>query len=150
MLTKTSQYALRAVLHLARPPGDRRVTATEIAAALGVPSNYLSKILHALGREGILTSERGPHGGFALARRPEAIPLSSVLEAFDELTPDQRCLLGRGRCLDSNPCPAHERWKAVAGRVYGFFDQTTVADLLGTGFPAVAVPERGDDDGAAL
>lgn len=148
MLSKTSQYALRAMLHLARPPGDRRVPATEVAEALGVPANYLSKILHALGRAGILTSERGPHGGFALARRPEAIPLSDVLAAFDEHPADRRCLLGRERCLDSNPCAAHTEWKAVSRRVYGFFDDTTVADLLGTGVPATAVPEPGDDDGA--
>lgn len=146
MLSKTSQYALRAVLHLARPPVARRVSATEIAEALGVPANYLSKILHSLGRAGILTSERGPHGGFALARRPEAIALADILAAFDELTPDQRCLLGRGRCLDTNPCPAHEEWKAVSERVYGFFDDTTVADLQGRGLPASALYPRGDDD----
>lgn len=133
MLSKTAQYALRAVHHLARSPRGERVPAVEIAEALGVPGNYLSKILHALGRAGLLESVRGPNGGYALARSPEAIPLSEILAAFDEHPDDERCLLGRGRCRDSDPCPAHGRWKEVSDRVYGFFEETTVADLLGEG-----------------
>ena len=59
VLSKTSEYALRAVLHLARCGADRTVRASEMASALAVPANYLSKILHNLARAGILSSERG-------------------------------------------------------------------------------------------
>lgn len=131
MLSKTSQYALRAMVYLARHSGDGLMSrATDVANGLGVPSNYLSKILHALGREGVLVSERGPSGGFRLARPADRISLSEVIGAFDELRRDDRCLLGRRRCRDSNPCAAHGRWKDVSERMYGFFEETTVADLL--------------------
>lgn len=150
MLSKTSQYALRAVLHLARhADGDRMLRATDISEELGVPPNYLSKILHILGRTGLLVSERGPTGGFRLARPADGIALSQVIGAFDELGADERCLLGRRRCIDSSPCAAHGRWKEVAERVYGFFDDTTVADLLETESPGVQNGKGGGAHGDA-
>ncbi|MDX1624289.1 MAG: Rrf2 family transcriptional regulator [Gemmatimonadota bacterium] len=147
-LSKTSQYAVRAALYLARQ--NDRVRASDIAEDLDVPTNYLSKILHILGRNEILDSERGPHGGFRLARPPEEITLAEVVGAFDEMTPDQRCLLGRSRCRDHDPCPAHERWKEVSERVYGFFEETKLTDLLGPEAPALDTsPEQGGEIGAA-
>lgn len=129
MLSKTSQYAVRALHHLARAPRGERVPAGRIADSLGVPANYLSKILHALGRAGVLESVRGPTGGFALARPASDISLSDVLEAFGEHPTRRTCLLGAGQCRDSDPCPAHERWKDVSERVREFFEETTVAHL---------------------
>lgn len=131
-LSRTSQYALRAALHLAREPADRLARAGEVAEALGVPSNYLSKILHAMTRAGLLVSERGPTGGFRLARPADEMPLADIVATFDELGGDRRCLLGRPECLDASPCAAHAHWKEVAERVHDFFEETTVADLLGT------------------
>lgn len=131
MLSKTSQYALRAVHQLARVPHGERVPAVDIAGSLGVPSNYLSKILHVLGRAGVLDSVRGPHGGFALARPAGAISLAEVLDALGEHPPERMCLLGRGQCRDADPCPAHDQWKDVSERVRDFFEETTVADLSG-------------------
>lgn len=150
-LSKTSQYALRAVLYLARHADNGRVRVTDIADDLDVPQNYLSKILHTLGRTDLIDSERGPHGGFRLARPAEEIALIEVIGAFDEMTPDERCLLGRRRCLDRDPCAAHERWKEVSEQVYGFFEETKLTDLLGKDAPAVLKPEmRGGNDGGAI
>lgn len=140
ILSRTSQYALRAALHLARQPDGRLARANDIADALGVPANYLSKILHAMARTGLLVSERGPAGGFRLSRPAEAIPLAEVVAVFDELGAGRRCLLGRARCLDSSPCAAHARWRDVADQVMDFFDDTTVADLLTPGAPPTPEP----------
>ena len=71
MLSRTSQYALRAILYLADQPVERSVRAIDVAENLDVPANYLSKILHTLARSGLLISERGPRGGFRLARDVE-------------------------------------------------------------------------------
>lgn len=136
MISKTAEYALRAVLFLARRPDDRLVRATDVAEGLGVPANYLSKILHTLARDGILVSERGPNGGFGLAVPAQGIPLSRVVELFDDLGPRQECLLGRPRCRDDDPCVAHTRWKETFDRVTEFFRETMVADLLGPNAPA--------------
>lgn len=137
MLSKTAEYALRAVLYLARQPDERLVRATDVAEDLGVPANYLSKTLHTLARDGVLVSERGPHGGFALAIPADEIPLARVVELFDDLGPRQECLLGRPRCRDEDPCVAHSRWKETFDRVTEFFRETMVADLLGPKAPAV-------------
>lgn len=133
MLSKTSQYALRAVLYLARGPApDAHVPAADIATALLVPPNYLSKILHALSRAGVVESERGPGGGYRLARTPESIPLASIVGAFDRIATGSVCLLGSPSCPGSRPCAAHERWRRVSDPLSAFFLETTVAELLQT------------------
>jgi len=97
-----------------------------MSQTLGIPRNYLSKILHELTRGGLLESTRGPRGGFTLARDPASIVLTDVIDQFDDITGTSRCLLGRPQCSDGNPCPAHERWKELSGSVMAFFQDTTV------------------------
>jgi Rrf2 family protein len=132
MLTKTSQYALRAILYLAVQPAGRSVRASDVAQDLGVPANYLSKILHALAREGLLVSERGPGGGFRLARAAREITVADAIEPFETLANGRQCLLGRPECLDTDACAVHERWKEVSEGMLGFFHETTVAELQET------------------
>ena len=136
MISQTSEYGLRATLYLARQPDDRLASAADIAKALSVPSNYLSKLLHTLSKNGILEAERGPHGGYRLAVPATQLPLANVVELFQDLRPERACLLGRPKCLDQNPCAAHERWKSVFDEVSSFFDETMIADLLESPTPA--------------
>ncbi|MEZ4585391.1 MAG: Rrf2 family transcriptional regulator [Gemmatimonadales bacterium] len=74
----TAQNAIRAVLFLAGKPDEAPVRVDEIAAALDLPRNYLSKTLHTLVRAGVLRSGRGPRGGFQLAIAPARLPLAQV------------------------------------------------------------------------
>lgn len=131
MLSQTAEYALRAALHLARHHEDAPIRVDDVARALDVPRNYLSKILHELGREGVLESTRGPKGGFRLAEPPEEIALARIVGRFDPefLGEEGRCVLGRLRCSDRDPCAAHSRWKGVAAAIRGFFRETTLAEL---------------------
>jgi len=133
MLSQTAVYALRASLTLADLQDAGPVTVDEISTQLSVPRNYLSKILHALARDGILTSTRGPGGGFQLSRPAVELTLTEVIRPFDDLPIDTRCLLGRARCSDADPCRAHDRWKSVSRSVRDFFDKTTLADLSNAG-----------------
>jgi Rrf2 family protein len=130
VLSHTAEYALRAVLFLA-DRGDRPASVDEIAAAVGVPRNYLSKTLHRLAQEGVLDSTRGKGGGFRLAVDPARLKLLQVVQPFDPITAERRCLLGRPQCSDRNPCPAHHQWRAVSEQVSQFFRDRTVADLVG-------------------
>lgn len=129
MLSQTAEYALRAVLHIAANGAERPVPVGEVADALDVPRNYLSKTLHQLSRAGVLTSTFGPGGGFRLARPASDLTLDAVVGPFDAST-ERHCLLGRTRCVDSAPCVAHEQWKPVAEQVHRFFSTTSVTDLL--------------------
>ncbi len=143
MLSQTTEYALRALAHLAREGTDPSartaeetiLQAEEIASALDVPRNYLSKILHALSREGILASTRGPRGGFRLAAPARDIPLSRIVKVFEPqlLADEQRCIMGRTVCSDDDPCSAHEHWKGVSRSVRAFFARTTLEDLATRG-----------------
>ncbi len=139
MISKTAEYALRALLHLAREDAEHPLRSSHIADALGVPANYLSKILHSLARDGILISERGPRGGFRLARPAQELSLAEVLGPFDAHTTRRSCLLGRPECSDETACPVHERWKEVSEPVARFFQDTTLGDMLEGPLPHITL-----------
>ena len=129
LISKTAEYGLRAVLHIASHDTEVPVRAHEIAQALGVPANYLSKILHNLARAGILISGRGPRGGFRLAQSPEELRLADVIEPLDPEMLQLSCLLGNAQCSDHASCAVHHRWKQVREPVMAFFEGTTLADV---------------------
>lgn len=129
-LTRTSRYAIRAVVELARHGGDR-VAAETLSRDLGLPENYLSKTLHTLAREGILDANRGPGGGYRLAAPAAELPLLRVIETFESLDASRECVLGREECSEENPCPVHDDWKEVASPVARFFRRTTVEEAAG-------------------
>ena len=134
LLSQTSEYALRAVLYIAAC--GRPVSVGEIAEATGVPHNYLSKTLHHLARVGVLTSARGPAGGFWLAVAARALTLERVVSPFSG-PHGRRCLLGRGACGEVPDCPVHTRWAPIADELRQFFATTTVADLISPPSPTI-------------
>lgn len=138
MLSQTAEYALRTVLHIAQKPPGIPAQTDAMAEALGIPRNYLSKILHRLAQEGLLASTRGRGGGFVLARPADRLPLIAIVGLFDAVEPVRQCLLGQPTCSDAHACDAHEKWKDVSERVARFFRDTTVAELLGEGTVAPA------------
>lgn len=133
VLSRTAEYALRALLVLARHGEGRPLTADVIAEMTGTPANYLGKTLYALMKAGILRSSRGPSGGFALATDPATLTISQVVDVFTEPMHAPRCLLGTGLCDSSRPCDAHFNWKRVTTAAREPLRTTTIADLLGTG-----------------
>jgi len=130
ILSQTAVYALRAVIHLAEAERDSLVRVDDMAKALDVPRNYLSKILHTLAREGMLRSTRGPGGGFRLAVPAKKLRLFDIVSSFDDMQERRTCLLGRARCSDTDPCAVHTRWQDAWREVRSFFRETTVADLF--------------------
>ena len=130
MLSSTGAYAVRAVLFLAAREGQGPVRVDDVARALDVPRNYLSKVLHALVKEGLLRSVRGPRGGFELAVASSSVTLIQVVEPFDEIEARRSCLLGCGECRDSDPCVLHEHWRGVAEDVATFFRETALDDVV--------------------
>jgi Rrf2 family protein len=138
LLSKTANYALRALLALARHGGGRHLAAETIAELTGAPANYLGKTLYALARAGLLRSTRGPSGGFALAVPAEEITIARVVDVFAEPPATSRCLLGARPCDPAAPCAAHERWTRIASAARDPLATTTIADLLADSAPAVS------------
>jgi Rrf2 family transcriptional regulator, iron-sulfur cluster assembly transcription factor len=130
MLNQTTEHAIRALLYLAQHATGPAVAADRIAAALGAPPNYLAKTLNTLAKQGLVTSSRGPAGGFRLRRTPGQISLAQVAEAFGESRPQSACLLGDRPCQASAPCVAHDRWELVCAQMRAPLQRTTLADLL--------------------
>lgn len=130
MISKTAEYALRAVLFIAKESERGPVRANELARVLGVPANYLSKILHTMARAGLLTSGRGPRGGFQLAKAADETLLADVLEALDPSLLRSDCLLGNPVCSDEEACAVHHKWKGLRDPICEFFRGTTVASVM--------------------
>ena len=130
LISKTSRYALQAATFLAeRYESGESVQVQEIAEAVTVPRNYLAKILHQLARQDVLLSERGPRGGFRLAKSPRKTTLAAIVEPVEPGLGDRHCLLGRPSCSDADPCTAHSSWQQLSGELARFLEETTLADL---------------------
>ena len=132
MLARTAEYAVRAAVLLARHYGERLVSADEIATVVGAPRNYLSKTLNALVRGGVLTSMRGPGGGFALAKTPDLLSVAEVIDVFADAEPTAaRCVLMDKPCDADFPCAAHRRWVTITRIAREPLLATTIGELCG-------------------
>jgi Rrf2 family protein len=107
-----TKYAIRAVCHLAACCDGHPVQAREIADTLGIPYHFLSKILQELARKGILSSTKGPGGGFRLVRPPEETTLYDLISVVEGPISDTECMLGLDVCSDEARCPMHDFWKS--------------------------------------
>jgi len=128
MLSRTSEYALRALIHLAQHEEDCPISGAHIAGETGIPPKYLSKILGDLVRAGVLDSSPGKTGGFRLRRSAKKVSLLDVLTPFEQFE-RRRCPFGNAECSDLNPCNAHEQWKKVIETEQRFLMKTTVHDI---------------------
>ncbi|MGD9692950.1 MAG: Rrf2 family transcriptional regulator [Phycisphaerales bacterium] len=128
MLSKTVEYALRAVMHLASLPDDRSASSSAVAAATHVPQGYLSKVLRDLVVAGLVASQRGPHGGFSLARPPRDISILDVINAVDPIPRIERCPLGNPD--HSELCPLHRRLDDALAAFENEFRCLALQDVL--------------------
>lgn len=129
MFSTTCEYALRALVQLARTQNGNAILGRDLAQDAAIPANYLSKILLTLRNAGILTTARGTGGGYRLRRSPEAIRLVDVVELFDGARAKPACLLGGKECSDEDPCPAHESWRSIRQAYVEFLENTTLAKI---------------------
>lgn len=130
MLTVTSQYALRAMTHLAALAEGESMLGRQLSERAAIPSNYLSKILLTLGNAGLLQATRGQGGGYRLSKKANRIRLIDVVELFDREAARPQCFLGGGRiCSDRTPCTAHGGFRDVRSVYLHFLESTTIADI---------------------
>lgn len=127
-ISRTAEYALLAVVCLAREP-DNAVGTPRIARATKIPAGYLSRVLQSLARAGLVTSNPGRSGGFRLARPPKLITILDVVNAVDPVRRIEKCPLN----IDdhgSNLCPLHRRLDAAIGATEKAFRETSIAELV--------------------
>ena len=128
IITRTAQYAIRAVVYLAETCDGGRLTVAQVAQGTGVPRNYLSKVLNVLVQEGILDSTRGPHGGFRLVRPATKIVLAEVSAPFADI-PTGPCPLSPRACPHGRDCPCREECRALSDSIAHFLTTTSIDHL---------------------
>ncbi len=112
MLSRSSQYALQALIEISRRSTDGPVSRDVIAGVTELPAKFLSKLLSDLARAGIVDSKRGPGGGFVLSRPADEIQLYEIVSIYESFI-QKKCPFGNQDCSDEHPCLAHPRWKKV-------------------------------------
>jgi len=132
MLSTTSQYALRALCHLARQ-SSKAVLGRDLAQSVDIPANYLSKILLTLRNAGLVDTTRGSGGGYRLRKTATHIYLIDVVELFEDISRTKPpCFLGRARaCSEAIPCSAHSSWKGLQAAYLTFLVSTSLSAIAG-------------------
>lgn len=129
MLPKTAEYALRAAVWLGRDPGSTE-SADHLAEQTKIPRRYLHKVLQDLVQAGLVRSQSGPRGGYALALPPKKITILDVVNAVSGIERIRHCPLG----LPSHTklCPLHKELDQAYASVERAFSRVTLAQLMGS------------------
>jgi Rrf2 family iron-sulfur cluster assembly transcriptional regulator len=129
-LTRGGEYALRAMTYLAcRPEGDV-ASLRDICQAQGIPETFLAKILQSLAHAGLAVSQRGAHGGFALARPASEISMREIVEAVDGPIALNPCVLWPDDCSRSGECQVHKAWMHAQEELMGVLGTVTLSSLV--------------------
>ena len=128
MLSKTTEYALRAAVYLCHSSGHP-VTAQDIADSTQVPVRYMSKVLQMLAQAGVVLSQRGPTGGFTLARDPAQTTMLDVVLAVEDIPRITSCPLGLPE-HEHQLCTLHKTMDEMAECARKHLGETTLEDLM--------------------
>ena len=118
LFSRECEYAIQAVSYLARRPDGEMTSISDLSRILKIPHHFLAKILQRLTRKKLLSSTKGPKGGFALSKPAEDITLFHVVEAVDGVDFANKCVLGFPECSSKHPCAAHEQWGGIRDTIY--------------------------------
>ncbi len=131
MLSTSSKYALKAVLYLAVNASEtHKILAADISGPTNIPKPYLSKILQDLSRHGIVSSIRGPKGGFYLNDANKAVKLMAIIQIMDGDYRLSSCMLSLKDCNALHPCPLHDLVGNAKTNFVKNLESTTVEDLV--------------------
>ncbi len=129
LLTKDTDYAVRAVVNLARKPEGYR-SSREIAADEGIPLQFLRRILQKLTRAGLVTSREGVNGGVRLNADPARVRVSDIIKIFQGDIELSQCMFRKRLCTNRSTCVLRARIKVIEQMVSREFDKVTIATLL--------------------
>ncbi len=129
-LTKTGEYSVRAMLHLAAKPSGAVVPIGEISKQWDIPEEFLRKIVQLLSKSGLILSRRGAGGGIELARPAEEISLLEVIEAAEGKLALNKCLLEVGACPHDAWCAVHQVWSEVQQEMEEILHGKSLAALV--------------------
>ena len=130
MLSKSSQYAIRAVLYLSLNSNvERKYSPKEIAKAIDIPAPFLAKTLQELTKRDLISSIKGRNGGFYLTEENKNHTLISIVDGIDGLSKFQECILGLTVCSNDNPCSLHHATAPLRKKMIEELTFKTINDL---------------------
>ena len=131
-LTSRGRYAVMAMADLAQFNAERPISLTEISLRQGISISFLEQIFLKLKRSNLVQSSRGPSGGYLLAKSPEEIKLSSIIEAVDEKVKTMGCKKEskKGCTGKSIKCITHNLWDDLETHINNFFEKNTLKDII--------------------
>ncbi len=134
MLSNTCKYAIRAVVYIAiNEEKGKNLGIKQIAEDLNIPAPFLGKILQSIAKSKILTSAKGPHGGFSFLRPPDKVTLADIVHVIDGLDVFKECLVGLEICRNSEDgqeeCPFHQKSGPVQEKLLDLFATQTIGEL---------------------
>lgn len=133
-LSTKGRYAVMAMADLARRQGgpERAVALAEIAARQEISLSYLEQLFARLRRKGLVTSARGPGGGYRLAREATDTSIAEIVHAVDEPIRATRCASkGKGCMLKGERCLTHDLWEDLGHRIEDYLTSVSLADVIG-------------------
>jgi len=130
IITRATEYAVRAVLHLAKQPKGEVVYKKDICAAQDVTPAFLTKILQPLIKSGIVASQRGVGGGFYLVKDPSEITLFDIIASQEGPLYINQCLIDKDACARHTSCPVHGVWAEIRENFSSILRNYTFAELI--------------------
>jgi Rrf2 family iron-sulfur cluster assembly transcriptional regulator len=130
MLSTSCKYALRSAVYLMAHASEMsKAGIREIAEEIEANEHTTGKILQLLVREGIISSAKGPHGGFYISSDAKPIYLIDIVKVVDGTNFFFECGLGLHKCSERKPCPIHFTYKASREKLYREFSSITIQEL---------------------
>lgn len=130
MSTK-GRYAVMAMIDIAQHSGELPISLSEIALRQDISQEYLEQLFGKLRRVGLVTSARGPGGGYMLARPASEIAVSEVILAVDEPLRVTRCEGDAvDGCVKGERCCAHDLWSSLGRQMMYFLESVTLEDVV--------------------
>lgn len=130
MFSQTCKYAIRAMFLVAQySAGGKYIGIKDIVAGLDAPQHFIAKILQDLSKKGLLTSAKGPNGGFLVNETQKKLSLLDIVFAIDGDKIITSCCLGLKDCSEKNPCPVHSEYKVIRKKLTTMLSSTKVADF---------------------
>ena len=131
-LTTKGRYAVTAMLDLALHEGGSPVSLSDISARQEISLSYLEQLFARLRRAGLVTSVRGPGGGYRLQRPGTEISVASIIDAVNETYETTACQ-GKGGCQQGEICLTHTLWNDLSEQIHAFLSGITLAELVARG-----------------
>jgi len=128
-LTTKGRYAVTAMLDLSLNYGVGAITLADISERQGISLSYLEQLFARMRKQGLVSSSRGPGGGYRLSRAADNITVLDVISAVDEKVDTTQCE-GRQNCHGEEQCLSHELWQSLSDQIRVYLDGITLAQVV--------------------